>query len=644
MDITAFVVSRRENALLLGDYNSYRAQLSRRILTLRKKLGRTTPKGKKYAPKEPITSQDIASNNEFAHLLLLTSERAWAHAMHMKATHSVDTAPKGITGSTRRHIISRLHKAAVCANELTEILYDRGTTGAGLIDALEARAYSTCHSGAMEFEKQSWEKCLGFYSEARIIYDTLTTSTQKDIFKDLLYTAIDPSIRYSAYQQQLPRTIAVSTIARRYFPRSNTSLVAELETLDPNALTDQPSREKPGSPSTPSNIPKTITWRSRTVNLEDASIALALASTSTASEALAALLSSSNLPPKEKAAAYDDVLTASQDAVDATKRAIGELIAEGVGQGDGRMQALQVTRTAVNYALVGWRVGRNRVLSGENDGAALVSGAAGKPSKGGKLHVGKEEGRGRKLAGLREHVALYDATLQVASPYSHLFNKRTRLTKARPVHQSLDSVKELPGVAADDKFLKELQVKRLYFQALKCFAIARSHDLLGNRKNALVLFDCAFNLTGQSQSLITQPPQTPQPSPPGLDIQPAELKSLRQLLQAEVFRFRALVEIDNLEESSKKLDQDTKARVPLIERLSEYPAEGVVALDNLVTYPPVLEPVPVKPLFLDLAWNYIDYPGRSTQAAEKPEAVAPKAGGDDSTKASGKKGWFGFGR
>ena len=68
MDITAFVVSRRENALLLGDYNSYRAQLSRRLLTLRKKLGRTTPKGKKYAPKAPITAKDIASNHEYSHL------------------------------------------------------------------------------------------------------------------------------------------------------------------------------------------------------------------------------------------------------------------------------------------------------------------------------------------------------------------------------------------------------------------------------------------------------------------------------------------------------------------------------------------------------------------------------------------------
>ena len=83
--------------------------------------------------------------------------------------------------------------------------------------------------------------------------------------------------------------------------------------------------------------------------------------------------------------------------------------------------------------------------------------------------------------------------------------------------------------------------------------------------------------------------------------------------------------------------------MPLIERLSEYPIDGV-ALDNLVTYPPILEPVPVKPLFFDVAWNYIDYPGRSAKAVEKPEGVASKISEDGSAKAGGRKGWFGFGR
>jgi signal recognition particle subunit SRP68 len=64
MDITKFIVSQREKALLVGDYSSYRKQLSRRLLVVRKKLNHTSPKGKKYAAKVPITAEDIATNPE----------------------------------------------------------------------------------------------------------------------------------------------------------------------------------------------------------------------------------------------------------------------------------------------------------------------------------------------------------------------------------------------------------------------------------------------------------------------------------------------------------------------------------------------------------------------------------------------------
>jgi signal recognition particle subunit SRP68 len=64
MELTQFIVSHREQALLLGDYNAYRAQLSRQILSLRRKLGRTTAKGKKYAPPESITKEDVKRNHE----------------------------------------------------------------------------------------------------------------------------------------------------------------------------------------------------------------------------------------------------------------------------------------------------------------------------------------------------------------------------------------------------------------------------------------------------------------------------------------------------------------------------------------------------------------------------------------------------
>jgi signal recognition particle subunit SRP68 len=64
MDITKFVSEFRESAFLLGDYSTYRAQVSRRLRIVQKKLGRATPKNAKYAAKAPVTADDVAKNVE----------------------------------------------------------------------------------------------------------------------------------------------------------------------------------------------------------------------------------------------------------------------------------------------------------------------------------------------------------------------------------------------------------------------------------------------------------------------------------------------------------------------------------------------------------------------------------------------------
>jgi signal recognition particle subunit SRP68 len=237
--------------------------------------------------------------------------------------------------------------------------------------------------------------------------------------------------------------VAIPTIARKYFPRSDTELVAQVKKLDPDVLNDQPTRAKTASAEAEA-VPKTITWRSHTVDLEDAAIATALASVSSAAQKLSETLATvTAAQAKERASAYDDILIASQDAVDATKHAIGELSGEGVGQGDRRMQSLHITRTAVGYDMVSWRIGRNRVLVGERDGSVVESPPVHQSKKKNQKPV-KEEGTGRKLAHLREKAVLYDSILQ-----------------------SLDSIKELPGIAADEAFQEELQAKYDYFSALK---------------------------------------------------------------------------------------------------------------------------------------------------------------------------------
>jgi signal recognition particle subunit SRP68 len=326
------------------------------------------------------------------------------------------------------------------ASDLFRLLSDEAATGAKGEDVLEARAYAASLIGAMEFEKQSWEACVKSYSEARIIYNALATATKSDIFKDLLSDPVDLSIRYGAYQMRLPRTVAVPAIARKFFPREDSELVSQVEKLDSDALSEQPTKTREAAES--GTVPKTITWRSRTVDLEDAAIATALASVNSATRKLSEILAQA-AQAKDRAAAYDDILIQSQDAVDATKHAIDELIAEGVGQGDKRIQSLQITRTAVSYDMVSWRIGRNRVMVGDRDGAIIEDSTTNNTTAKTQKPV-KEEGTGRKLAHFREKAVLYDAILQ-----------------------SLDSIKELPGVAADAIFLEELESKYSYFTALK---------------------------------------------------------------------------------------------------------------------------------------------------------------------------------
>lgn len=362
--------------------------------------------------------------------------------MHMKSTHSADTSAKGISGAARRHIISRLNKATGYAQHLVSLLHEQSLSGASDMDILETRAYLAMISGTLWLEKRKWEQCLQDYSIARVIYTALGQRVKRDAFRDLLSGTVDPSLRYAAYQMKLPRSKPTSSLAIEFFPLDS-EIRAEVEKIDPSCLAEEAAGTRRTAEGEVQELPQSVTWRSRTVPLDDASISQSLAAASAAEARLTTWLvdAGKSAAAKDKAAAYDNVIIASQDAVDATKSAIDDLASEGVDPSDKRMQALQITRTAVNYTLVGWRVGRNRVLCGEMDGLSFEQQ---QPTSNGKDNAKHTTGNGKKLNKLRERVVLYDSTLQ-----------------------SLEFILELPGVAADSAFVQDLEAKRYYFRALR---------------------------------------------------------------------------------------------------------------------------------------------------------------------------------
>ncbi|KAG9768210.1 Signal recognition particle subunit SRP68 [Exophiala dermatitidis] len=641
MNITSSVISERDRALLGGDYNAYHAQATRRIHNLRRRLGATN-RGRKYTPKSPVTAENVAQNAEWVQLLLASAERAWADAMAMKAAQSAENTQKAMPGSTKRQIASRLRRAILYAENLVSVLQDRSTTGAKDIDELEARAYLAMLKGSLDFEKGRWQPCIEHYAVAEIVYTALgRTSQAADLYKDLVSSIVEPSIRYAAYQLKMPRTKSVGEIAIEHFPSAEATLRSLVEALNPQAFvlgTETTAATSEG----PKEVPSTISWRNRQVKLEDASISQALGFAKEREDALAAIYQSylqGSASVKELAAAYDEVITARQDAADATKTAIDELLAEGVDPGDARMQSLQITRTAVNYGVIEWRIGRNRVLCGREDGLPFEpvnQRQPSKPRKDGKPRTVKEESAGRKLSRLRERVALYDSILQ-----------------------SLDAVKELPGVIADDAFVGELDAKRAYFRSLKCLAIGRSHAINEHIPNALALYARALEQAKAASSKLQGDAATHSvDSPPRLGVTSEALTQLTSTLSTLVTRYRALADLKSLQKQTRSAvedKQDSAAKgvkpAPMIERLGRNEYVDDVDLTNLVNYPAKLRPVPVKPLFFDIAFNYIVYPSQKGSRSEEAETANGRIDGQAAVPAKkqeeqrpAKRGWFSFGR
>lgn len=109
------------------------------------------------------------------------------------------------------------------------------------------------------------------------------------------------------------------------------------------------------------------------------------------------------------------------------------------------------------------------------------------------------------------------------------------------------------------------------------------------------------------------------------------MEALSSTSKALVAKYHGLVTLELLSRTPKG---NNTAQPPLIQRMDEYDADGT-DLENLVPFPPKLQPVPVKPLFLDVAWNYIEYPREGKEDVESKPVEEKK---------EGRRGWFGFGR
>ncbi|CAH1107231.1 unnamed protein product [Psylliodes chrysocephalus] len=156
----------------------------------------------------------------------------------------------------------------------------------------------------------------------------------------------------------------------------------------------------------------------------------------------------------------------------------------------------------------------------------------------------------------------------------------------------------------------ESQIKA--YKSLRSYYLARTQATQKRWKEAAVLFDSGH----RSVQDLNQ----------GTFVSELKelLKRVKEKSEIDIATAKANMILDQKqEEITVQFPQKTyKSKKPLIERLDEFreDAQLLSKNPNLVTFPPQMEPVPAKPLFFDLALNFVEFPDLS----DKLEGSQPK--------------------
>jgi len=191
--------------------------------------------------------------------------------------------------------------------------------------------------------------------------------------------------------------------------------------------------------------------------------------------------------------------------------------------------------------------------------------------------------------------------------------------------QTVREMMELRGISDDTIATRTLEFESEGFRVNRCFHMARLYLDLKRFREACALFDHAYNLADTAISANG--------GAGGTRITAAEMKSLQGSCKRMKMRALSLEwsEITGLSKDVKaRLDVKANGTVPkpLIDSLNETTGSTV-----LVQIPPLLQPVPCRPLVFDLAVDGIEFPKYETvidvlDAANKkstPAKVSEKA-------------------
>ncbi|KAM3964420.1 signal recognition particle 68 [Aphomia sociella] len=168
--------------------------------------------------------------------------------------------------------------------------------------------------------------------------------------------------------------------------------------------------------------------------------------------------------------------------------------------------------------------------------------------------------------------------------------------------QNFTELQQLPGFENDAAYQQEIETQMKAYRAFRCYYIAQVLTGLRRFREALAMLERCDTYVKESIASKLSDKQL-------LD----KLQVLKKDIESCKFEVHAdsvLEDDEDQDEENKYSGKPHKDKKPLVDRLDEYREDTQVLTKNPNIYkmPPPMEAIPCKPLFFDLACNFIEFP------------------------------------
>jgi len=597
--------------------------------------GASKKKGAKHAfqHRETITPQQANQHVNFILDGLYSTERAWAHAMELKAVYeevvsvSVDesntkssfalTKKKTSPGKVRQHYLNRLKKAVNHVQKLEDIVQAvcDGNTNS------EMKCYAAWIKGNYYCEISDWKNACQQYALAlqlcnhisksisksastmslSLQEETTTTTTEaeslqlSDFFHSRAVNIVQPLLRYSKYELEQEGNYTRDEITSLcHVGESNDD--QENEDEEDNELIQQKlNSNKFDNDSQLSSI----IFRGHHVSIDESNIRKLFFNINTAKEELEHMSkpsSKNNKKKKVKASVKETKFMELLNLYDEVTSIVTKMLKDYEGMVSGptvnqKRFECSLLLGYCKYEKLKMLMKRNEQMVHtlrESDREILNTMSGGVGSGSSASPKMEQEDADAKYKRVEEIAHLYDALLQDAKTVAHLPGGGDGVTGI--------------GVDADDgqmedEFVMEANANVLRIRALRCYYIGRMYaaDTVAKYKEALALLEQSAVLASEAAEEIA--------ACQDMEMGDELIESMADL-KKEVIAAQCRTRASSYLASRGSGASSATTGLTLLRRLDDFDSGGKTY--RIAAVPPNLEPMPCKPAFFDIANSYVN--------------------------------------